>query len=402
MTTASDAWTLSFGAMSLEDGFALREARETRYFPGSDPNRFRHLLTIGDLDAFLRSDAGAGSNVSMADGTRKGSAAVPDELYTHEDGRPNLANLFELFDKGATLVVSQFHDKHPPLASYCRGLEQAFRHAVQSNIYLTPAGAQGFRIHYDTHDVLVLQVTGEKRWKIWEGQPVPDPTKKTPWDTSAGIKGEGEPQLVTMKPGDVLYIPRGVLHEAAAQDGADPSLHITVGLLEPCWADAMRVALDIVEEREPTLRRAFPTWRIGEPGIVEDLVDGLAMRLEELADDALIDQIAMRFMDRLARDRMPLLARGLLQRTIGAGDRMRLADTLLHQVVVAEDGTAALRWTGGVEPLSQTEIQWLAALDEGAAARELGGDEALAFVRKLYAKGLLTEAPGAPHRQAAE
>ena len=53
------------------------------------------------------------------------------------------ARLFALFDAGATLVLSQFHDMHQPLARYCRGLEQLFLHGVQANIYLTPPGAQG-------------------------------------------------------------------------------------------------------------------------------------------------------------------------------------------------------------------------------------------------------------------
>jgi hypothetical protein len=72
----------------------------------------------------------------------------------------DLPRLLERFDAGASLVVSQFHETHPPLARFCRGLEKLFLHAVQANIYLTPPGAQGFRTHFDTHDVLVLQVEG--------------------------------------------------------------------------------------------------------------------------------------------------------------------------------------------------------------------------------------------------
>ena len=51
-----------------------------------------------------------------------------------------------LFDGGASLVVSQFDEMHAPLARFCRGLERAFLHPVQANIYLTPAGAQGFKV----------------------------------------------------------------------------------------------------------------------------------------------------------------------------------------------------------------------------------------------------------------
>ena len=69
--------------------------------------------------------------------------------------------------RGATLVLSQMHEVHLPLGRFCRGLEQIFLHPAQCNIYLTPPGAQGFRTHYDTHDVLILQVQGEKLWRYW-------------------------------------------------------------------------------------------------------------------------------------------------------------------------------------------------------------------------------------------
>ena len=36
-----------------------------------------------------------------------------------------------------------------------------------ANAYCTPAGAQGSAVHHDTHDVLVLQVSGDKRWRIY-------------------------------------------------------------------------------------------------------------------------------------------------------------------------------------------------------------------------------------------
>ncbi len=155
---AEEAWALGFGDLSVEDGFALREGTDWRHFPAADAGRYRGLLSIADLDAFLATDAARRPRISMADGNRKGSAAVPEEDYAGEDGSADLPCLFEAFDRGATLVVSQFNELHPALGRFCRGLEQVFLHAVQANIYLTPPGAQGFRMHYDTHDVLVLQV----------------------------------------------------------------------------------------------------------------------------------------------------------------------------------------------------------------------------------------------------
>jgi hypothetical protein len=154
-------------------------------------------------------------------------------------------------------------------------------------------------VHYDTHDVIVLQVLGEKRWRLWPGQPVPQPTRRTPWP--GGIEPEGEPVAVTMRPGDTLYVPRGVMHDAAAQDGSEPSLHVTVGLLEPSFATVLRLALDLLEEGDPALRRAFPTWRLAEgPGALAAIAQPLAAKL---AEPAALERTALALLDRLAEDR---------------------------------------------------------------------------------------------------
>ena len=146
-TLAEEAWTLAFGTLSLEDGLAMREDTAWRLLPGNDPDRFASLLSIADLDAFLRTDAARTPRVSMADGSRRGSAAVPIDDYIEEGGdRVDLPRLFALHDAGASLVIAQFHELHAPLARFCRGLEKAFLHGVQANIYLTPPGARTEKI----------------------------------------------------------------------------------------------------------------------------------------------------------------------------------------------------------------------------------------------------------------
>jgi hypothetical protein len=401
MTLAAESWALAFGDLPVEDGFAMREAAETRFFRGRDERRFAGLLSVADLDAFLATDAATTSRISLADGSRQGSAAVPEDAYAFADGRANLPGLFALFDGGASLVVSQFDEMHAPLARFCRGLERAFLHPVQANIYLTPAGAQGFKVHYDTHDVLVLQVSGEKRWRIWSGRPVLHPTRNTPWTSEAAARPRGKPKLVLMKPGDALYVPRGVLHEAIAQQGVEPSLHVTVGLLEPSWSDALQAAVQVLEQEEPELRQAFPTWRLGEPEAAKRLAAAVAGRVAKLASPAGMERAAMQFLGRLADERPPMLGRGLTSQPPGARTRLRLSDAIHHHVV-PRPGGADLRWAGGLEPLTEEQLGWLERLERGAAPRELGGADALRFCRRLAALGLLAADDAPSLRIAAE
>ena len=383
-TLAEAAWAQSFGDLPLEEGLALREGMGWRHFPATDPARHRPLLSIADLEAFLATDAAREPRVSMADSRRRGSAAVPLDSYLRDDGRVDLPGLFSAFDKGATLVVSRFHELHAALMRYCRGLEQVFLHGVQANIYLTPPGAQGFRVHYDTHDVLVLQVQGEKRWRLWDGQPVPRPTWRTPWP--GNIEPEGEPATLTMRPGDTLYVPRGVLHDAAAQDGDEPSLHVTVGLLDPSFATVLRLAVDLLEQSEPGLRESFPTWRLADgPGALAELARPLAAKL---AEPAALERAALSLLDRLAEERPALLGRGLFVAEPQAGTRLVLAPGVLHALVPEADGGASLRWAGAPIALSPAEAGWFEALAEGAAPAELG-EGALEFCTALLRRGLL-------------
>ncbi|MDB5308472.1 MAG: Cupin 4 family protein [Gemmataceae bacterium] len=54
-----------------------------------------------------------------------------------------------------------------PVALLCRNLEIVFHCPVHANMYLTPEGAQGFDAHFDTHEVLVLQLEGTKTWRVY-------------------------------------------------------------------------------------------------------------------------------------------------------------------------------------------------------------------------------------------
>nr|WP_242535023.1 cupin domain-containing protein [Roseococcus suduntuyensis] len=310
----------------------------------------------------------------MADESQRGSAGVPAEEFTLDDGRVDLPRLLARFDAGASLVVSQFDETHPPLQRLCRGLEKLFLHAVQANLYLTPPAAQGFRTHYDTHDVLVLQVEGRKRWRVWDGEPLPRPTRRTGW--TGKLAPEGEPHTLLLEPGDALYIPRGVFHDAATEPG-ETSLHITLGFLEPSWAEALRQLLDDVEATDPGLRESVPTWRIGE----DDLHPALEGTLARLAAPGLAERLQNLLLSHLPQDRQPLPARGLMDRM--PEGPLRLADGMHHHVVQGEDGVVALHWPGGVDILTAEQMDDLTALADGAIPRDRD------FAAHLWRHGML-------------
>lgn len=406
MSLTGEAWALAFGTLSPEAVIALREGQKARIFHANVADRFRSLVDIADLDAFLATDGATTGHVSMADAGREGSAGVPEEEFAHAGGQIDPVRLFATFDAGATLVVSQFHEVHPPLARFCRGLERVFLHGVQANIYLTPPGAQGFRVHYDTHDVLVLQVRGRKRWRLWQTIAVPHANHATPWENGRPTGDPAEAHEQLLEAGDALFVPRGMLHDATVQEGDEPSLHITVGLLQPTWADMLRSAVDLAEAGDPRLREAFPTWRLGEDGVAAALAETFAGKAQLIGAPAYLEQAGLDGLARLAADRAPMLARGLLVPRIGDDDGIALAESLHHTVVPRVDG-ADLSWAGGVLALNAEEVGWLAAFAEGTSLARLGGGApARAFAERLQRLGILTvtenrHATRAPKKQSA-
>lgn len=139
--------------------------------------------------------------------------------------------VLELYAGGATLILQGLHRNWPALIDFARNLGTALGQPLQVNAYLTPAASQGFATHYDTHDVLVLQVDGRKRWRI-HPPVLPDPLERQPWGGRVDevcATADGRAALdVVLAPGDALYLPRGWLHSAQAQE--ESSLHLTVGI----------------------------------------------------------------------------------------------------------------------------------------------------------------------------
>jgi len=83
-------------------------------------------------------------------------------------GVPNLKKLSAEYAKGATIALTSLDRHWKPLGDLCLKLEEQLDHGVKTNVYLTAAHTTGFPPHYDTHDILVLQIAGRKRWRIHE------------------------------------------------------------------------------------------------------------------------------------------------------------------------------------------------------------------------------------------
>lgn len=220
--------------------------RKPLVVPRAEEGRFDDLLSVRDVERLV-TETGI-----RTPGFRLVKAGETPSGYTTDlpwrpapfNGVADVRRVLEEFEAGATIVLQGLHLLWLPLARYCRHLEAFLGHPAQANAYYTPSGSQGLPVHHDTHEVISLQVAGEKRWLVYE--PVLElPLKNQRYRSALGPPGE--PVLdVTLKAGDAMYLPRGWLHQALTS-GSD-SLHITVGVNVRRWVDEARATIDELED----------------------------------------------------------------------------------------------------------------------------------------------------------
>ena len=226
------------------------EARTLRVARGR-PDHFADLLSIDSVDRIITTLNLDSREVMLVDGER----ALRVEDYTYPSGLVDAARVAEQFADGATIILQQAHLRLAELAELCRAMEAEFSLRFQTNVYVTPAGqAQGFKPHYDAHDVFVLQVAGAKDWHIFD-TPVELPDREQPFNPKQHVPGAVTEEF-RLQAGDLAYIPRGVMHDARSSDQI--SIHVTLGALGRTWGDFMAEAVRLARLDDPMLRRSLP------------------------------------------------------------------------------------------------------------------------------------------------
>lgn len=156
--------------------------------------------------------------------------------------------------RGATLVLNEVQQMHPPLAALTREFAQLFVAEPNVNLYASFGRRRGFGPHWDDHDVFVLQLAGEKRWLLY------GTTRRHPLFRDARPNEMQPVRAVArfrLRPGDLLYIPRGHWHDAVAV--GEPTLHLTLGISTLTGIDYFKWMTDDLLGAE-SMRRNLPLF----------------------------------------------------------------------------------------------------------------------------------------------
>lgn len=212
-----------------------------------DNPRLRAILDFpffSSLDALLKTWNGA-VQVHLPD--------ISDESSS-VDAVPNDAK--KLFENGMALLFNNAHKLSPRLTDLLHAIKKDLGLPTSTfgrcMVYATPDG-KGTRAHFDQNINFVVQLYGIKKWWISPNSHIENPTERftigQPLDPELAsyvqndmptVMPTEDQQEIVLKPGSVLFVPRGYWHRTEASGEA---LALNFTFSQPTYVDLFTAAL---------------------------------------------------------------------------------------------------------------------------------------------------------------
>jgi 50S ribosomal protein L16 3-hydroxylase len=177
---------------------------------------------------------------------------LPPEVAEKErrlGGRMRASDAVELYDRGGRIEFNQVDRWVPALREHMQRIERDLglpAGRLTCSYFAMPPGAVVLP-HFDTQPALCIQLKGTKTWHIGRTPAMPAPLHNHVLDTVSPVIGnyyDGELPVkmpedaleVVMKPGSVLYLPRGHVHATRSHDH---TLSVTLDINLPTWTDLL-------------------------------------------------------------------------------------------------------------------------------------------------------------------
>jgi len=208
--------------VSEEDFLGHFLEKKRLHVKSDDPARAAPLFAWTKINHLIQADVLPPDRFRVA----RSNVDLLPTMYRYKDGAQQLraGALQALLPQGVSLVINGVSDLVPEIGRLTDAIERRLGHRSWVNAYLSFGRGSALKAHWDEHDVLVLQIHGKKRWRS-VGTPVPFPVAKHNAGNDLGTEVVWEGLL---EPGDLLYLPRGEVHEAVVEEKS--SVHVTFGI----------------------------------------------------------------------------------------------------------------------------------------------------------------------------
>ncbi|HEU0099003.1 MAG TPA: cupin domain-containing protein [Allosphingosinicella sp.] len=302
--------------------------------------------------------------------------------------------LRQLARQGASLIVNDLHRHDPKFSALADDAERVLQDRVAIAAIASFSKLPALPAHYDPQDLIIVQVEGTKVWRFF-GEPADcglanHPRVKVPKDVSA---------TVTLRPGDVLFVPAGLHHQCEAEG---VSLHVGFVIKHEILLDFLN---DLCREH-PSLNAPLRPL-LGSESVARQVA---ALRAELMARFDQADIAEWLAEKNVSRARVTALdLRGLSDPASGEA-------VAALAVTMIPPGRPGRRWkVGGIEFQPGAGALAVASALKGGprivrelldeAGREAGSSEARSGLDQLVAKGIVrievpaAEAESAPDGQ---
>jgi ribosomal protein L16 Arg81 hydroxylase len=179
-----------------------------------------------------------------------------------------------LFRMGLTIFLSDIAASVPGCRRFLRQLESelGIREGISRIGLFASPESSGLQTHYDVYDIFSIQLIGTKRFRVARNDKIPFPcTKQYARGKQAyddlfpqAINGYADPdavpyETVDMKPGSVLFLPRGYWHTTEASD--EVSVSVSIGFETPTALDCILPLVKSYLMQDPKWRRPlYGAW----------------------------------------------------------------------------------------------------------------------------------------------
>ncbi len=185
------------------------------------------------VDAYLASGDLDDDRCQVVDDRTNRGRSVDRRLATPKPGPTSALNLDPYAGAAElranhTIVLNEAEHRLGPVAvDLCDDIAVALRSHIQLNCYVSMGEAPGFGVHWDDHDVLILQIAGRKYWEVEAPSELAPVKHVTPKGGSGDVVWSG-----VLGPGHVLAIPRGWPHSVQGLE-REVSVHLTISIGRP-------------------------------------------------------------------------------------------------------------------------------------------------------------------------
>jgi hypothetical protein len=321
---------------------------------------------------------------------------IHEDAYSTSEQLVDVAKVAKAYHEGYSIQLARLHKRSAAVGRLCRRIEQdllalgvSLIDRVGAHAYLTPANSRGLGVHCDYQDVFVIQLDGAKRWKVREW------TSRYPIEqTTLDISEDDLPNIrldTTLEKGDVLYIPRGSVHEAWTEGAF--SLHLSLSIYPATYNDLLTTALKGLSSARaplpvglnrqtgwlPATKAAISALGLTlfEPSVIEQSMNALQTR-------------SLMRMDPLPGNRLEDLELNTSASELVPDSRLRRSSTPF--ILMLEGSDVLLKWREGIlkgGPQSRSAFEMIASVEEFRISEiPLRSELRLPIAREIVRAGL--------------